>query len=162
MGCQSNAEQFIYETDLKKGLELGAKNRKPIFIYFSCFGCMGYDEFMNSLISSDEIFDQLDEEFISVILYVDDKSKLDNSDLKYLKKLGFVENSDDVIESILTKGKLNHFIQVNKFGNNVQPMYSIINSKGEILIEPFGYTQRSQQLFLEKLNEGLMRFDFEN
>jgi hypothetical protein len=42
-----------------------------------------------------------------------------------------------------------------KFNRQSQPLYVILDSKENILVEPFGYTARNVHFFLEKLNQGL-------
>ena len=69
VGCQPTPDELIYEQNYLKGLELSAKMNKPIFLHFTGFACMAYNEFEKDLITSKEILKTLNDEFITCLLY---------------------------------------------------------------------------------------------
>ena len=161
-GCHAKPEDLIFEKNYLKGLELSAKTNKPIFIHFTCFGCFGYNEFEYDLITSKEIQETLNEEFITIQLYVDDKRPIDTNDTLNFNLLGFSEEGQKKINKATNKGHLNATIQIEKYNMNAQPWYVIIDKNERALIEPFGYTSRNKDYFLSQLKSGVEEFKNKN
>ena len=159
VGCHPTPDELIYEQNYLKGLELGAKMNKPIFIHFTGFACMAYNEFEKDLISSEEILNKLNEEFITVQLHVDDRRPIEANDTLNFHLLEFSEDGQKRINKATNKGHLNLTIQLEKYHTNAQPWYVIIDKKGTDLIEPFGYTNKNRDHFLLQLKKGLAEFN---
>ena len=162
MGCGANPDDLIFETNYMKALELSEELRKPIFLNFTCFACFGEDEFMDNLIHSKEIQKALNEDFITTLLYVDDRREAVEADTINLSKIQFTENGKEILKSGNSKGRINSVIQIDIFKRGSQPTYVIINHENEIIVESFGYTARNSEYFLEKLEEGLRKYKTEN
>ena len=125
---------------------------------FTCYGCIGYNEFYNDLITWRKIQEKLNEEFVTIELNVDDSQEIQISDTSDLHK---IELSDDALERIMksnTIGNVNTAIQIDWLKSNSQPLYLIIDAKQNILVEPFGYTKKNREYFLAKLDKGLQEF----
>jgi thioredoxin-related protein len=70
LSCEK--KEFTSFKSYYQGLEKAKKENKPIFIHFTGFGCVGYNEFENDLIKNREILKNLCNNYISIELYVDD------------------------------------------------------------------------------------------
>lgn len=158
LGCQVNPNDLETERNLLRGIELSERLKKPVFIHFTGYGCVGYNEFYNDLITSREVFNKLNNEFITVELFVDDKRKIQINDTLNIYKMGFSEEGKGRMEKAQTVGDINTIIEIDWLKFNTQPLYVIADSKREILVGPFGYIQGDEKYFLTKLNEGLRAF----
>jgi len=69
--------------------------------------------------------------------------------------LGLTKSSIQKILQQPTRAILNSCLQQDKYQSNVQPLYVILNSEGYPLIQPFGYTGRDLDFFMNQLNSGL-------
>lgn len=160
-GCKASPDEevspydFKSETNYLKGLELGAKLEKPLLLHFTGYACIGYNEFENDLITSKKIQDKLDKEFVTIQLYVDDGRKVSTTDTLGMYKTNLTEEGKERMRKARTIGDVNRIIETDLFKINSQPLYVITDSKGNVLVEPFGYTRSNRKYFLPKLNEGL-------
>ena len=123
---------FDYDEGKKCGLSLD----KPLFLDFTghaCFNCRRMEE--NVWIDS-EVKQILEEDYIVIALYVDDKTLLPrNSRYK-------------------TMGKKNFNFQINQFNSNAQPFYVLLDPRDEkILVEPKAYDTNIDN-FIDFLNIG--------
>lgn len=157
-GCQANPDDLSYERNYLRGLALSAELEKPILIHFTGYGCVGYNEFIDDLTTSRRIHNILNANFVIVELYVDDRNEIQKNDTLNLHRIDFTKGGRERIKKARTIGQLNAAIEIDLFKSNAQPLYLITDSKGNILIEPFGYTGSDRKYFLEKLDEGLNEF----
>lgn len=128
MTTQKNAnEEKMLEADFKDyeaGLEYAAKVGKPVLLDFTGFGCVNCRK-MEAVVWVDaRVKQKIEEDFVLVSLYVDDKTPLDNT-------IVMEENGKTV--KIRTVGDKWSLLERYKFGANAQPFYVILNSKGELL-----------------------------
>lgn len=128
MTTQKNAnEEKMLEADFKDyeaGLEYAAKVGKPVLLDFTGFGCVNCRK-MEAVVWVDaRVKQNIEEDFVLVSLYVDDKTPLDNT-------IVMEENGKTV--KIRTVGDKWSLLERYKFGANAQPFYVILNSKGELL-----------------------------
>lgn len=158
IGCRANPDNLKTERNFLKGIELSKELNKPIFLHFTGYSCVGYNEFYNDLITSRKIQERLNKEFITIELYVDDKGEIEISDTLNLHKIKFSEDGIERIKKSKTIGNINAAIQIDWLKSNSQPTYLIIDAERNILVEPFGYTKRNRKYFLTKLDEGLKEF----
>ena len=158
IGCEANPDNLKAERNFLKGIELSKELNKPIFLHFTGYGCVGYNEFYNDLITSREIQEKLNEEFVTIELYVDDKRKIQIGDTLNLHKIEFSDEGVERIKKSKTIGNINAAIQIDWLKSNSQPTYLVLDTERNILVEPFGYTKRNRKYFLAKLDEGLKEF----
>lgn len=128
MTTQKNAnEEKMLEADFKDyeaGLEYAAKMGKPVLLDFTGFGCVNCRK-MEAVVWVDaRVKQKIEEDYVLVSLYVDDKTPLDNT-------IVMEENGKTV--KIRTVGDKWSLLERYKFGANAQPFYVILNSKGELL-----------------------------
>jgi hypothetical protein len=94
----------------------------------------------------------LNNDFIMLALYVDDKTDLPESEW-------YVSDYDKKTKK--TIGKQNADLQIRKFNNNAQPFYLILNHNEELLIEPKSY-DLSISNFISFLDSGKALFAAKN
>ncbi len=155
--CNNESAKIKITQDFYLGIEKAKEFDKPIFLYFSCYGCMANDEFNKELIESDEIKRKLNDNFITIILHVDDTTSLNNLVVDNYKNItiGTIGGIQNI--NLKDRGHLNSYIQKQLFGQFYQPMYVIITNSLEVLVKPFGYTKGDKKFFLDKLEEGLKK-----
>ena len=127
---------FDYEEAKSNASILG----KPLFIDFTGHGCFNCRLMEENVWSDPNVKKILDEEYVIVALYVDDRTPLVGDD-KYK-----------------TLGKKNFALQMDKFCSNAQPYYVLLDPKTEKkLTTPKAY-ETNIQSFVDFLNEGLNNF----
>ncbi len=156
--CDANSDEFKFVENYWSALDLSQKEGKPIFLYFTTY-TLSYDEFRYHFATSKKIQNKLNKDFITVLLHVDTKTKLSESDIEKIKRSALSEEDKKAFLGLKNKGQVNALLQRKIFQSNVQPLYVLIDSDGQILVEPFGYIKKDKTLFLNKLNEGLRKWD---
>ncbi len=112
--------------DYEQALTCAKKLDKPIFIDFTGHGCVNCREMEANVWSDPSVLKLLKEDFIVVSLYVDDKTRLPESE--------WVKNKDG--EVLKTLGKINADLQIQNFHINAQPYYVILSPEGKLLSKP--------------------------
>lgn len=117
---------FEYE----QALACAKEQNKPIFIDFTGHGCVNCREMEQRVWSNPEVLKRLSRDFVLVALYVDDRTKLPESE--------WYESTYDG-KTKKTIGQQNADFQITQFNNNAQPFYVILNEDEEMLILPKAY-----------------------
>ena len=131
---------------LDEGLAAAKAQGKPVFVDITGHGCVNCREMEQRVWSDPRVLDILRNEYVLVALYVDDKSKLAESDWlttpegKTLKEIG----------------RVNSYIARTRFGVNAQPNYALLDSDGNQLVPVRGYNL-SIEGFIDFLNSGLKK-----
>ena len=144
-------EQEVHATfnDYNEGLAYAQKEKKPILIDFSGYGCVNCRKMEASVWTDPTVKQILENEYVLITLMVDDKEKLN-------KPIVVEENGKSV--KLETVGEKWSFLQRYKFGANAQPYYVIINDEGNPLAAPYGYNESVPQ-FIDFLQNGLKAFN---
>lgn len=116
--------------DYEQADSCAKKQNKPLFIDFTGHGCVNCREMEARVWSDPKVLKRLKENFVMVALYVDDKTELPKSDWYKSKYDGKIKKSI---------GKQNIDFQINRFKNNAQPYYVILDNAGKILVKPTAY-----------------------
>jgi thiol:disulfide interchange protein DsbD len=95
------------------------------------------------------VLKRLEEDFVVVALYVDDKTELPENEWVTSKYDGKVKK---------TIGRVNADIQICYFGSNAQPNYCLIDNNEELLAEPRGANYNVKE-FIEFLDEAKKLFN---
>jgi thiol:disulfide interchange protein DsbD len=134
--------------ELSEGIECSKISNKPVLLYFSRHSSVEARKFEYNVIADSEIQKLLHQKFIITKLYVDEES---NALPKYHI---FSEESNDTIKQ---KGKINQHYQKELFNEEIQPVFYILDSSSNQIIEPYYYDLSidSYKKFLEK---GLERY----
>ncbi|MDA3892037.1 MAG: thioredoxin family protein [Salinivirgaceae bacterium] len=135
--------------DYEQALACAKAQNKPIFIDFTGHGCVNCREMEARVWADAEVLKRLNNNFIVVALYVDDKTKLDESEWVKSQYDGKMKKSI---------GKKFADFQITRFKTNAQPYYCLLDSNGELLVDPKAYDLNVSN-FVEFLDKGLAEFE---
>ncbi len=114
---------------LEDGIAAAAESGKKVFVDITGHGCVNCREMEARVWSAPEVLKRLQEDFVIVSLYVDDKAKLPEDK--------WVTTPDGKV--LKDVGRVNSNMVLNRFGVNSQPNYFILDGEGNILAGPRGY-----------------------
>jgi thiol:disulfide interchange protein DsbD len=123
--CANNFNCFH---DYYEGVSYARQQNKPILLDFTGYGCVNCRTTEEHIWVEDEVWKKINEDFVLVSLYVDDKVVLDTT----LKSA--VTN-----QRIRTVGQFWTDFQVANFKSNSQPLYVILSPDEQVLTAPRGY-----------------------
>lgn len=130
--------------DYKQGLAYAKKVNKPVFIDFTGHGCVNCREMEARVWSDPAVLSRLQNDFVIIALYVDDKTELPESEW-------YTSTYDQKVKK--TIGAQNADLQITKYNNNAQPHYCLVDSNGKLLVAPKNY-DRSVENFVTFLESG--------
>lgn len=134
--------------DLEEGLACARQLNKPVLIDFKGHACANCKE-MDARVWSDPVVQQrIRENFVLVGLYIDDRTKLPDSEI-------FVSQVDGKEKKTL--GKKNEDIEISMFKTNSMPLYAIVDLNGKPLIETRG-TDFDIKAYIDWLDRGAEAF----
>ncbi len=134
--------------DLKQAKACAKQLNKPLFIDFTGFGCVNCREMEANVWSDPEVLKRLQNDFVIVSLYVDERTELP-------KEEWYVSSFDGKEKK--TIGKQNSDLEIRLFNNNAQPLYIITDAEGNQLVEPRSYDS-DVDAFVKFLDEGKAKF----
>ena len=128
-----------------EGKDYAIENNKIILLDFTGWACANCRRMEENVWSKPKIYELLDNNYVIISLYVDDRTKLsDTEKFKYINKSGRTQ----YINNIGRRWSL--FQQIN-FNNASQPYYVAMLPSGKILSEPIQFTSdKNFQNWLEK------------
>ncbi|MAP54626.1 cytochrome c biogenesis protein CcdA [Altibacter sp.] len=137
--------------DFEAGVAAAKASGKPIMIDFTGWACVNCRKMEEQVWSRDDIFDVINNEYILISLYVDDRKELEEDEkFHYLKPKGGVKTIKTVGDKWATFQTLN-------FQNNSQPYYVLMDADYNLLNKPAAYTPDADE-YLYWLQEGLKNF----
>ena len=116
-------------SNLDDGIAAAAEQGKKVFVDITGHGCVNCREMEARVWSAPEVLSRLQNDFVIVSLYVDDKTRLPENKWVTNKK-------GKVLKDV---GRVNSNLVLERFGVNSQPNYFILDDKGHILSGPRGY-----------------------
>jgi thiol:disulfide interchange protein DsbD len=134
--------------DYEQGLACAKKLNKPIYIDFTGHGCVNCREMEANVWSDPTVLQMLKEDYIVISLYVDDKTKLPESDW-------VVSSHDGKLKKSI--GKIYADMQVHNFNINAQPYYILLDHNGNLLTTPRAY-DLDIEAFAKFLETGIENF----
>jgi thiol:disulfide interchange protein DsbD len=134
--------------DYKQALAYAKKVNKPVFIDFTGHGCVNCREMEARVWSDPAVLSRLQNDYVMLALYVDDKTELPEADW-------YTSVYDGKVKK--TIGAQNADLQITKYNNNAQPHYCLVNSDGKLLVAPKNY-DRSITNFVAFLDAGKGKF----
>jgi thiol:disulfide interchange protein DsbD len=134
---------------LEEGLEAAKKAGKPVFVDVTGHGCVNCREMESRVWSDPRVLEMLQNDFVIVALYTDDKSRLAEEDLVKDAETGKVY--DDL-------GRANSYIARSNWNVNAQPNYVLLSPDGELLAPVRGY-DLSIEGFITFLQSGLEAYN---
>ena len=128
-----------------EGKDYAIDNNKIILLDFTGWACANCRRMEENVWSKPKIYELLDNNYVIISLYVDDRTKLSDAEkFKYINKSGRIQ----YINNIGRRWSL--FQQIN-FNNASQPYYVAMLPSGKILSEPIQFTSdKNFQNWLEK------------
>jgi thiol:disulfide interchange protein DsbD len=130
--CPNNLDCF---KDLKEGVAYAKKVNKPIMLDFTGYACVNCRKMEEHVWPEGKIKDYLNDDYVLISLYVDDKKELPEDQQVEVERIG---GGTRVLENYGHKWA--HF-QTQFFQSNSQPYYVLLSPDGkEILNKPVGYT----------------------
>lgn len=133
--------------DFDEGMEYAIKAGKPALIDFTGYGCVNCRKMEQSVWTDPTIANMLNNNFVLISLYVDDKTALP-------ERIETTENGNKTI--LRTIGDKWSLLQRYKFGVNAQPFYVTLDNNGELLATPYSFdtnTQNFEKFLLESLQK---------
>ncbi|MDZ7633881.1 MAG: cytochrome c biogenesis protein CcdA [Bacteroidales bacterium] len=134
--------------DLGEGLACARQLNKPVLIDFKGHACANCKEMDARVWSDPEVQRRIRENFVLVGLYIDDRTKLPDSEV-------FISQVDGKEKKTL--GKKNEDIEISMFKTNSMPLYAIVDTEGRPLIETRG-TDFDIQAYIDWLDRGAEAF----
>jgi thiol:disulfide interchange protein DsbD len=134
--------------DYKQALACARQQNKPLFIDFTGHGCTNCREMEAVVWSDPQVLERLQNDYVVVALYVDDKTELPES-------AWYTSTYDNKVKK--TIGKQNADLQITNLKNNAQPFYVLLGNDEKVLVAPYGYN-KSVEGFVKFLDEGKKRF----
>lgn len=138
--------------DFDEGVAAAKAQDKPILLDFTGWACVNCRKMEEQVWSDPAVFDLMQDEFILISLYVDDRKELpEEQQFNYVRPNGTVKQIQTIGDKWATFQTLN-------FRNNSQPFYALMDTEMNLLNKPVGYTPDSEE-YLEWLTEGLKQFN---
>lgn len=131
--------------DYDEAIAHAQRTGKPVLIDFTGYGCVNCRKMEAAVWNAPEVKDLIDNEFILVSLFVDDKHELP-------EPITF-QNGENT-KTVTTVGEKWSYLEEHKFGANSMPFYVIVDAKGNALNKPYGYSE-NVDAFVEFLKTGL-------
>lgn len=133
--------------DYDYGLDYAKKVGKPIMIDFTGKTCVNCRRMEEKVWSQPQILSILKNEIVLISLYVDDRTKLPESEI-------YTNSNDKLID---TYGKKWSDLAITKYKANIQPYYILMGHDEENLINPVGYTPNIED-YEVWLRNGISKF----
>jgi thiol:disulfide interchange protein DsbD len=129
--------------DYNQAIACARQQHKPLFIDFTGHGCTNCREMEAVVWSHPDVLKRLQDDFVVVALYVDDRTELPESEW-------YTSAYDKKVKK--TIGKQNADLQISKLDNNAQPFYVLVGEDERVLAVPYGYDKSVEEFvrFLEK------------
>lgn len=115
--------------NIDDALAEAARTGKRVFVDMTGHGCVNCREMEARVWSDPEVLSLLRGHFVIAALYMDDKTKLPESEW-------ITTDSGKVLKDV---GRVNSHIAATRFGVNAQPNYAILSSDGELISPVRGY-----------------------
>lgn len=135
--------------DYEQALACAKKQNKPLFLDFTGHGCGDCKKMEAQVWSDPEVLKRLQNDYIVVALYVDERTELP-------EKKWVTSVLDGEVKK--TIGAVNADFRATRYRVNAQPYYVLIDTNEEMLTEPFTYNTDVEE-FIEFLDKGKKEFN---
>ena len=136
--------------DFDEGKSESVENNKPILLDFTGWACANCRRVEEITWSEPKVYDIINNEFILISLYVDDRSDLNQDQIIILTD----KNGNE--KTLKKVGEKWSAFQTINFKNNSQPYYVLLSPNLEVLNKPIQYTDTDT--YQSWLSEGLENF----
>ena len=129
---------------MEEGYAAAKASGKPVFLDISGLACVNCREMEQRVWSDPKVLSMLKNDFVIVVLYTDDKTKLPENE--------WVTTSSGKV--LKDRGRVNAWFVRENFGVSAQPNYVLLSPDGKQLAPIRGYNTDIDE-FVEFLNSGL-------
>jgi thiol:disulfide interchange protein DsbD len=133
--------------DYDEGIAYARLVDKPVMLDFTGWACVNCRRMEENVWVEPAIKKLLDEEYVLISLYVDEKAELPEDEQYYSCKTE---------RRIRTVGNKWANLQIVNFNKSSQPLYALLSPDEKLLTEPVGYTPKDEYLVF--LQSGLSNF----
>lgn len=134
--------------DYEEGMAYAKKVNKPVMIDFTGHACVNCRQMEANVWPNKEVYSKLNNDFVIIQLYVDDKTEL-AQDEKFISTFSG--------KAVNTIGNKWSDFQAAKFNSNSQPYYVLLGHDEKLLVQPTGANYNAEE-YLKFLNSGLINF----
>ncbi len=134
-------------TDYEQGMAAARAEGKPVLLDFTGFGCVNCRKMEAAVWTDPEVADLLNERYVLISLYVDDKTPL-------AEPMTVVERGQQRV--LRTVGDKWSYLQRTKFGANAQPFYVLLDAAGQPLAPSRSYDE-DVPAYIDFLKKGLAK-----
>ena len=138
---------FTCFKDFDSGLSYAKSQNKPILLDFTGWACVNCRRIEENVWTDPQVYSLINENFVLISLYVDDRKELDPKDFITLK---YKTGKEKIIKTVGEKGAT---FQAINFKSASQPYYVLLDNDLRILNKPIQYTSKDK--YLNWLKEGL-------
>ena len=138
-------EKIIGYNNYEQAIECARKNDKPLAVYFTGNACKNCRKFEDGFLNLSEVAKLLNERFVFVALFVDDKTALPAKD-QFDEKRSFAKGK----RSIKNIGQLNCTL-LPKYMHSTQPVLFIMN-RNDSIIAQINYHPNKEDLINELMS----------
>jgi thiol:disulfide interchange protein len=131
--------------DYQEALACARELNKPVLVDFVGHTCSNCKKMYSEVWSDPRVLKKLQDEFIVVALYTDDKTRLPENEWITSSVDGRVKN---------TIGKKNQDFQISRFNSNALPLYAIVDGNGNDLTKEYYTYDPGVEKFLQWLTNG--------
>ncbi len=135
--------------DYEQALKCAQEQNKPLFVDFVGHACSNCKVMEQQVWSDPQVLQRLKNNYVVVALYVDERTKLPESEWITSTVDGKVKN---------TVGKKNADFQISRYNVNSQPFYVLLDNNENLLAEPYGFNTNVDD-FVKFLDKGIEQFN---
>ena len=143
-----NDEVHAQFEDYDLGMEYASRHNKPVMLDFTGYGCVNCRKMELSVWTDDKVRSMINDDYVLITLYVDDKTPLSENVTVY-------ENGKKRV--LRTVGDKWSYLQSVKFGSNAQPFYVLVNNEGLPLTKAYQFNESIPE-YIKFLETGLENY----
>ncbi len=125
---------ITYYTDIEKAKECSASTGRKILLVFTGYAFLAETGMEWKILRTENVRELIDDQFILVLLYVDDKTEIPVTDSMIGR---------DGVYPIATIGMRNSALQTRSFEQNAQPYYAVVDTALNAIVPGSQYTKDS-------------------
>lgn len=134
--------------DYDTGMEYAQRNRKPVMIDFTGYGCVNCRKMELAVWTDTKVSSIINDDYVLITLYVDSKTPL-------TQPIKVTENGTE--RTLKTVGDKWSYLQRVKFGANAQPFYVLLDNAGQPLNKSYSFDEDVEK-YIEFLHTGLANY----
>lgn len=136
--------------DYDQGMAYAKKVNKPVIIDFTGWACVNCRKMENNVWSDPEVYRRLEQDYVLISLYVDDKEKLPENEVYFSEVLG---------KKVNTVGRKWTEMEVKRYNRNSQPFYVLLDHEEKMLTPEGKAYDPSIPGFIAFLDQGKKAFE---